>query len=119
MSSHHHLHNVTEVKIVPRDPQKVKQILKVTYILGGVTAIEFLAAFLTPESLKGAPLTILFVILTFVKTFYIVGEFMHLKHEVKTLIWAVVVPTLFIMWLILALLMEGSSVFNFRSWIWG
>ena len=115
--SSHHSHTSPEVKIVPRDPEKVKQILRVTYILGGVTALEFAAAFLTPESLKGAPLTIFYVILTFVKTFYIVGEFMHLKHEVKTLIWAVVIPTLFIMWFILALLMEGSSVFDFRTWL--
>jgi len=116
MSSHHHSDNIHEVKIVPRDPQKVKQILKVTYILGGVTAIEFVAAFLFP---KGLVLTSLFVLLTFVKTFYIVGEFMHLKHEVKTLIWAIVIPTTFIMWLILAMLIEGSSVFEFRQWIWG
>ena len=116
MSSHHHSDSRSEIKIVPRDPQKVKQILKVTYILGGVTALEFAAAFLIH---KGVGLTSLFVLLTFVKTFYIVGEFMHLKHEAKTLIWSIIVPTLFIMWLILAMLMEGSSVFHFRSWIWG
>lgn len=115
MSSHHHS-NTQEIKIVPRDPKKVKEILRVTYILAIATTIEFFAAGFLP---RGVALTLFFVVLTFLKTFYIVGEFMHLKHEVKSLIWAIALPTVFIMWLILAMLMEGTSVFNFRSWIWG
>lgn len=55
-----------------------------------------------------------FVGLTFVKAFYIVGEFMHLKHEVKTLIWSVVIPTMFIVWLVIALLYEGGSGLSSR-----
>ncbi|TAH25603.1 MAG: hypothetical protein EAZ07_06660 [Cytophagales bacterium] len=113
MSSHHHSDS-SPVNIVPRDPQKVKQILKVTYILGAVTAVEFVCAGVFQ---RNPWLTLLFVLLTFVKTYYIVAEFMHLKHEVKTLIWSIVIPTAFIMWLILALLMEGTSVFQFREWI--
>jgi cytochrome c oxidase subunit IV len=49
-----------------------------------------------------------------VKAFYIVGEFMHLKGEVKTLIWAIVVPLAFIVWLIAALLVEGDAILNVR-----
>jgi len=53
-----------------------------------------------------------FVILTLVKAFYIVGEFMHLKHEVKQLGWTIVLPMLFIAWLLVALLVEGGSIFK-------
>ena len=52
--------------------------------------------------------------MTFVKAFYIVSEFMHLGHEVKALIWTVVTPVVFIIWLVVALLMEGSSVYMLR-----
>jgi cytochrome c oxidase subunit IV len=80
-------------------------------ILSALTAIEFVIAFLMPASnLKVA----IFVGMTLVKAFYIVGEFMHLKHEVKSLIWAMIIPTLFIVWLLLALMTEGGSIFQLR-----
>lgn len=103
-ASHSHGHS-TEVQ--PRDPAKVKQILTVTAILGVLTAIEFVLAF-TME--RGVLLTAIFVIMTLVKSFYIVGEFMHLKYEVKLLIWAIILPSMFIMWLILSQLMEASYI---------
>jgi cytochrome c oxidase subunit IV len=49
--------------------------------------------------------------MTIVKAFYIVGEFMHLKHEVKSLIWAVLVPTIFVVWLLIALIYEGGHMY--------
>jgi cytochrome c oxidase subunit IV len=49
--------------------------------------------------------------MTIVKAFYIVGEFMHLKHEVKTLIWMVLIPTLFVVWLLVALMYEGGHLY--------
>jgi len=50
--------------------------------------------------------------MTIVKAFYIVGEFMHLKHETKSLIWSIIVPVIFVAWLILALLLEGHAIFE-------
>lgn len=114
MGHAHHGHASLEVK--PRDPQKVKQILKVTAFLAIATAIEFVLAFTVP---RGYLLTSIFVLLTFYKSFYIVGEFMHLAHEVKLLIWVVVSPVLFIMWLILALLIEGNYVLESLRAIFG
>jgi len=88
---------------------KVKLIWKTAAILGGITAIEFLVAF----TLNNASIKItLFVLMTFVKAFYIVGEFMHLKYEVKSLIWSIVIPVIFIVWLVIALLVEGDSILN-------
>jgi cytochrome c oxidase subunit IV len=52
--------------------------------------------------------------MTLVKAFYIVGEFMHLKGEVKTLIWSIVLPLVFVIWLIIALLLEGDAILQVR-----
>jgi cytochrome c oxidase subunit IV len=49
--------------------------------------------------------------MTIVKAFYIVGEFMHLKHEVKSLIWAVLIPAIFVVWLLVALMFEGGNMY--------
>jgi cytochrome c oxidase subunit IV len=49
--------------------------------------------------------------MTIVKAFYIVGEFMHLKHEVKALIWALLIPTIFVVWLLIALIFEGGNMY--------
>ncbi len=107
MGHAHHSGHSTEVQ--PRDPAKVKQILMVTLYLAVLTAIEFVLAFTMS---RGPLLTTVFVLLTFEKTYYIVGEFMHLKHEVKLLIWAIALPSLFIMWFILSQLMEANHVHN-------
>jgi cytochrome c oxidase subunit IV len=108
---HDHGHVVT---VQPRNMAKIKKIWFTALILAIVTAFEFGA---TAAFDRGVALISLFVVLTFVKTFYIVGEFMHLKYEVKVLIWAIVVPMLFIVWLVVAMLTEGHSVETFRD-IW-
>lgn len=85
------------------------------WILLIATTVEFVVAFLmiNPE-MKLLRISI-FLGLTVVKAFYIVGEFMHLKHEVKALIWSVLIPTLFIVWLVIALIVEGGSIFNLHT----
>ncbi len=96
-----------------------KKIVKVALILAVVTAIEFALAFAWPDTAGRLPLNILFILLTLVKAFYIVADFMHLKHEVKTLIWSIVLPILFILWLIGALLLEGSAIVEAVTSFWG
>ena len=93
----------------PVDKAKVRQILRVALILAAVTAFEFLIAFVMPG---GVLKVSIFIALTIVKAFYIVAEFMHLKYEVKVLIYSVVIPMIFVLWLIVALIYEGGSVFN-------
>ncbi|MEK6548363.1 MAG: cytochrome C oxidase subunit IV family protein [Bacteroidota bacterium] len=83
-------------------------IWKTFWILLILTAIEFVIAFTMPaNTLRVA----IFCGMTIVKAFYIVGEFMHLKHEVKTLIWAVLVPTIFVVWLLVAMIYEGGHMY--------
>ena len=104
--------NTEENNIVaqPIDKAKVRHILKVALILFVVTVLEFIIAFtLASGGLK----TSIFVIMTIVKAFYIISEFMHLGHEEKGLRWMVIFPTILVIWLIIALLVEGTYI-NFE-----
>lgn len=97
------------VVVQPVDKAKIKQIVRVAIILSVVTTFEFAIAFtLGAGSIK----TSIFVVMTIVKAFYIVWEFMHLGHEVKALKWMVIAPLLFVVWLLIALLMEGSYIYE-------
>ena len=102
----HHDHDITTGEI-PK-PQ-TKAIWRTFIILVGLTAVEFLFAFtMDAGTLRNA----IFIILTIFKAFYIVGEFMHLKHETKSLIWSVLIPMALIAWLMVALIAEGSYYFE-------
>jgi cytochrome c oxidase subunit IV len=108
MSEHQH-NNTTTVNHEPSS--QVKTIWKVFFILSAVTGLEFIIAFvLQPSYFK----TSIFVGLTIVKAAYIVGEFMHLKHEAKSLFWAILLPIIFVVWLLLALMLEGGHIFTDR-----
>lgn len=110
--SHAHHDSAPSLHVHPKDPAKIRKVWVTAGILAFATAIEFVCAF-TME--RGHFLTSIFVLLTFFKTFYIVGEFMHLKYERKILIWSIVLPVTFIIWLIIALLMEGGYIFVERA----
>lgn len=89
---------------------QTKEFWKVFWILLIVTGIEFIIAFtIDADKYKWTKIG-LFIILTIVKAWYIVGTFMHLKDEVKSLIWTIVLPCLFVVWLIVALIMEGGFI---------
>jgi len=82
-------------------------IWRVFGILVGITAVEFVFVFLMhPSTLRNS----IFIVLTILKAFFIVGEFMHLKHETKGLIWTILVPMALLVWLLVALVTEGSYV---------
>lgn len=82
-----------------------KKIWQVFWILLLITVGEFAVAFILP---RGAARNITFILMTIVKAFYIVAEFMHLRHEVKSLILTVLIPLTFVVWMVLALLLEGG-----------
>ena len=95
------------IVVAPPDKAKIKKIWMTALFLAVVTGIEFVFAF---TMAAGTLRTAIFVGLTLVKAFYIVSEFMHLKYEVKVLIWSIMVPTIFIVWLLIALLIEGEGI---------
>ncbi|MFP5042215.1 cytochrome C oxidase subunit IV family protein [Parasediminibacterium sp. JCM 36343] len=103
------------------DGSAVKEIWKVTGYLTILTLIELGLGFwmmsVHPETQPGLRLAIkgTIVILMMVKAFYIVGYFMHLKHELKNLIMTICVPLLLFVWFITAFLYEGNSYKNLRN----
>ena len=103
----------TKIQVQPVDKAKVRKIWMTALILAIVTALEFAIAFSLPASLGDIKVTI-FIVMTIVKAFYIVGEFMHLKYEVKVLIWSILIPMIFVVWLLVALIYEGGSLFDVK-----
>ncbi|HEX9651722.1 MAG TPA: cytochrome C oxidase subunit IV family protein [Cyclobacteriaceae bacterium] len=100
-----------EIIVQPVNKEKVRQLVRVAIILGIVTGLEFLVAF----TFHSGPLkTSIFVAMTIIKAFYIVGEFMHLRHEVKMLIWSILLPMMFVVWLLITLIYEGGSILQVR-----
>ncbi|MEY3563213.1 MAG: hypothetical protein RLZZ294_1219 [Bacteroidota bacterium] len=108
-------HSVQEVTFhhEPGGSEVVKKIIKTTIILSVITIIELgmgLAMYAFPMAaglklfLKGV-----IVILSLLKAFYIVGVFMHLGEEIKTLIMTIIVPLMLFIWFIAAFLWDGNS----------
>ncbi|MDX2250566.1 MAG: cytochrome C oxidase subunit IV family protein [Bacteroidia bacterium] len=94
-----------------------RAIYRTALILTGLTVVEFIIAFTKKyyaewmgisEDTAQSIVVATFVILTIFKAFYIVAEFMHLRHEVKRLAWTILVPFIFIVWLIIGLISEGT-----------
>jgi len=102
----HHSHE-PQVVVFPPNKEKIAHLWKVAGILLVITVFEFIVAFtMTHGSMK----TFIFVVMTIVKATYIVGEFMHLKYEAKVLIWSVLIPTIFIIWMLVAFVYEGMKM---------
>jgi cytochrome c oxidase subunit IV len=96
-----------QVTVLPPDRAKITKLWTVAAILGAVTAVEFAVAF----SMGHGPLkTSIFVVMTIVKAAYIVGEFMHLRYEAKVLLWSILIPLAFVVWMLVAFLYEGSKI---------
>ncbi len=98
-----------------------KAILKTLGILSAITIVELIVGMaIAPGVIKSNPnmkivFNIFYLIMTLAKAFYIVAEFMHLRHEVKNLIMTIIFPLTLFVWFIIAFLWEGSSYKNLRD----
>lgn len=102
-----HAENESHVTVLPPNKEKIKKLWTVAGILGLITAFEFLIAF----TMHHGPLkTAIFIAMTIVKAAYIVGEFMHLRYEVKVLFWSILIPLIFIVWMLVAFIYEGIAI---------
>ena len=108
MESHE---TTNEVQVQPPDKAKIKRLWTVALYLGIITALEFAVAFLVGYQYQTLKVWI-FVGMTIVKAAYIVGEFMHLKYEVKALMWSIVLPMVFVLWFIVSMINEGQAIFE-------
>jgi cytochrome c oxidase subunit IV len=94
-----------------------KAIWRTFWILLGITCLELVVGmFIAPHyhSLK-LWFNILYIIFTGAKAFYIIAEFMHLRHEIKNMIMTIAVPALLFIWFIAAFLWDGNSYKNLRN----
>ncbi|SEG38360.1 cytochrome C oxidase subunit IV family protein [Algoriphagus boritolerans] len=103
--------NKSTLVVEKRDEQKIKKIWKTAFILLAITVVEFIMAFTMD---RGIILYFLFIALTIWKAKYIMMEFMHLGDEVKPLFYSIIVPLIFLLWLVIALVKEGSDIFLMR-----
>ena len=93
-----------------------KKIWGVFWVLLGITSIEFfIALVLIPRGVFGQNFAnVIYIGLTLLKAFYIVAYFMHLKFEKLGLIYAIIVPLVFIIFFIIWMLYEGNFWMHIR-----
>lgn len=95
--------------------------LKIITILGIITIVEVLFALLGkgyiidglhfPMAIMGLAM----IAMSIVKAYLIVYEFMHMKYEVPGLVKSVLMPTLLLVWAIIAFFYEGNTWRNYRA----
>ena len=109
----------TEAHAEEHEGMTKKRIWNVFYVLLGITAIEFfIALYLVPHQIWGMTYHYanpIYIVLTLAKAFFIVGYFMHLKFEKIGLVFAIIVPVLFIIGLILVLTNESHHWVDLRT----
>lgn len=96
-----------------------KEIWRVTIILSVLTGVELALGFwmmdMPYEGLERHFVKGVILILMLAKAFYIVGYFMHLKHEIRNMIMTIVVPLFLFVWFIIAFLTDGNSFKNDKN----
>lgn len=97
----------------PKDMKS--QIWKTFWILLGFTVIDIVIYFML-LSTHSMWKNWIFIILGIVKAFFIVGVFMHMKFERKTLVYSIILPMLFVCFLVTLMIIEGDFTYMLR---WG
>jgi cytochrome c oxidase subunit IV len=104
-----HSEDTPQVTVLPPDTAKIKKLWTVAGILGLITLLEFAVAFGVPHEYKDLRVWT-FILMTIVKAAYIVGEFMHLRYEAKVLLWSIIIPMVFVVWMLVAFVYEGIHI---------
>ena len=91
-----------------------KEVLKTIIILSVVTIAEVGIAiaydlFVGDGGASKWVINLIMAVASVVKVYFIMGTFMHLKHEKKGFILSVLLPFLFLVWAIIAFVVEGGS----------
>ncbi|MGA0257290.1 MAG: cytochrome C oxidase subunit IV family protein [Saprospiraceae bacterium] len=105
--------------------EKSKKIaLSTILILAAITIFEVLFALTGKGHMFGGKLmmpgyviALVMIVLSLTKAYLIVYEFMHMKYEVPGLVRSVLLPTLLLIWAIIAFFYEGSDWQNRRDLI--
>ena len=94
-----------------------KPIWRTFWVLLGITLVELTLAtiHMKTEFPPKMVLNGMYLILTLAKAFYIIAEFMHLRHEIKNMIMSIAVPACLFIWFALAFILDGNSYRNLRN----
>ncbi len=101
----------------------VKLVTKTILLLGAITLFEVIFALYGKGYIiegQELPLVVVggvMIALSLVKAYYVVYEFMHMKYEVPGLVKSVLLPTLLLVWAIVAFFWEGMDWKKRRSLI--
>jgi cytochrome c oxidase subunit IV len=116
-----HSHGQTEVTTAHHDEKHgfdKSAIWRTFWILLGITCVELVIGMFVAPMLPHRTkiwINILYIIFTAAKAFYIIAEFMHLRHEIKNLVMTIAIPALLFIWFISAFLWDGDSFKNLRN----
>ena len=99
-----------------------KDVMKTIIILSAVTIFEVGVAitydhFMGKEGHGKIFINMIMAIASIIKVYFIMGTFMHLKHEKKWFIITVFAPFSFLIWAIIAFSYEGASWEMMRGWM--
>lgn len=103
--------------------QSVKTAYKIITILGIITICEVLFALLGKGYLVDGVhfneklIAAVMILMSIVKAYLIVYEFMHMKYEVPGMVKSVILPLGLLIWAVFAFLMEGNYWKNNRAGI--
>jgi cytochrome c oxidase subunit IV len=97
----------------PKDMKS--QIWKTFWILFAFTIVDIVLYFILLPY-QNMMKNWVFIILGVVKAYYIVGIFMHMKFERKSLMYMIVLPMAFVVFLVALMLNEGDFT-NLLRWI--
>lgn len=101
-----------------------KAVWRATIILGLVTFVEIGLALMHYYDIMGMhnlPKSILssfMIILSLLKAYFIVGEFMHIRYEMRALTLTILVPLIFLVYGVIMFMWEGSAWLALRK-LWG
>ena len=97
--------------VVPYSP--VSEIMYAFVILTILTVLELGIVFMEKWWIleKGVPLASFIIFLTFVKAYYIMAYFMHVKHEKLNFTYSIITPFILILYLLILLAYEAAYSF--------
>lgn len=91
-----------------------QQIWKTFWILLALTIIDIVIYFML-LGVHSALKNWTFILLGVVKAYYIVGIFMHMQFERKWLRYIIILPMLFVVYLITLMIIEGNFTDSIRN----
>lgn len=106
--------------------ESIKNVYKGLALLAFVTLLEVFISLLGKGHIIGGAekyktviyiAGLIIIALSLYKAYFIVYEFMHMRYEVKSLALSVLLPTLLLVWAIIAFFQEGNSWKNRRQQI--